>query len=382
MAFLYAILKKPVVTLPVATVIFFVVIFVGFEPVYVNSGPTRDSARSEVEKLTLEKKDLATVTKEVSSTWLVSKNVFASARWNKDAQRAEAFSVYERTDARWDRLFILVAAWLLALVLLAAAPRLALQDAVREVAAPKLDTEELLVQESQLARAQARALYSRSTVLLLGGILIAFTGVAVFVAFLPDESHSPRTLQVNLAERAIFGERSPIVRRIGPDGRVIQEVRPIERDDDARRPIVLLIEKSPEHFVSVVKEVLSPASFSDFLAENFVKALRPFGILIFIESIAWFLLRQYRAMMEDYKVFYRGYLRRTNYLTAFKILRGAPAPDGTTLAFVAALLGEDLSGRLKRDETTEGLEALKSSDPNPVFEMFSTALSKLKSPFS
>ena len=47
-------------------------------------------------------------------------------------------------------------------------------------------------------------------------------------------------------------------------------------------------------------------------------SIRPAGALIFIEAIAWFLLRQYRALIEDYKIFHRMYLKRANYLIAYR----------------------------------------------------------------
>jgi len=101
------------------------------------------------------------------------------------------------------------------------------------------------------------------------------------------------------------------------------------------------------------------------------KVVRPTGVLIFVEAIAWFLLRQYRALVEDYKWFYRLYLKRANYLAALRILQKDPvrAED----AFVAiSLVQEDMSGRLKKGETTESLEAIKIPEDSPVTEILRT----------
>jgi hypothetical protein len=95
------------------------------------------------------------------------------------------------------------------------------------------------------------------------------------------------------------------------------------------------------------------------------RALRPFGMLVFVEGIAWFLLRQYRSLIEDYKGFVRGQLRRSSYLVALK----ACVQAGTSYAdVIRALLSEDLTGRLVKDQTTEALEAMKVREDGPILE--------------
>jgi len=64
--------------------------------------------------------------------------------------------------------------------------------------------------------------------------------------------------------------------------------------------------------------------------------------LLFIEALAWFLLRQHRALIEDYKAFYRYYMRRANYLAALKIAIENPDKDLMT-SVVNTLLSEDLT---------------------------------------
>ncbi|WP_428741240.1 hypothetical protein [Tenacibaculum sp.] len=44
-----------------------------------------------------------------------------------------------------------------------------------------------------------------------------------------------------------------------------------------------------------------------------------FAILIFIESIAWFLLRQYRKIMNDYKFFYKVYQDKLKILELYRL---------------------------------------------------------------
>jgi hypothetical protein len=106
------------------------------------------------------------------------------------------------------------------------------------------------------------------------------------------------------------------------------------------------------------------------------KLIRPTGVLIFVEAISWFLLRQYRALVEDYKWFYRLYLKRANYLAALRILGSSTVrPEDVYVA--VALIQEDLSGRLKSGETTEAIEALKAPEESPISEILRT-LSAIK----
>lgn len=66
------------------------------------------------------------------------------------------------------------------------------------------------------------------------------------------------------------------------------------------------------------------------------------------------LLRQYRSLIEDYKAFHRLYLKRANYLVALKMLSRSEVTQ-PELFLVTTMLSEDLTGRLKVGETTEGI---------------------------
>jgi hypothetical protein len=94
-------------------------------------------------------------------------------------------------------------------------------------------------------------------------------------------------------------------------------------------------------------------------------ALRPALMLVFLEAIAFFLLRQYRSLIEDYKAFYRVTLRASNSLAALRLL-GA-TEEGRQLA-AAALFHEDPSFRW------EG--ANQEAVTNPIFELLQGMLPK------
>ena len=163
----------------------------------------------------------------------------------------------------------------------------------------RLETaEEFMSNQVRAAEAVAASLYERSTLLIAGGIVMAFIGVGVFYFTLPETKDA--------------------------------------------------------------------STMSAFLP----RVIRPTGILIFLEAISWFLLRQYRVQIEDYKAFYRIYLRRANLLMALKTLPKGNSSDAGQIAIAAAFLEDDQTGRLRSGETTEALATLKVSDPNPVFDLF------------
>jgi hypothetical protein len=167
--------------------------------------------------------------------------------------------------------------------------------ASRGKSTPKTATA-LFERDVRAAERRAQVLFNRSTLLLGGGIIMAFIGVTIFYLSLPESAN----------------ERS--------------------------------------------------------LSSYALQAIRPTGVLIFVEAIAWFLLRQYRALIEDYKWFHRLYMKRANYLAAMRILeKSAVRPED--LYIVASLAGENLSDRMKKDETTESLQRLQMSDDNPVSEI-------------
>jgi hypothetical protein len=163
--------------------------------------------------------------------------------------------------------------------------------------------EEYMIADVRHAIDTSDQLFSRSTLLLVGGVVMAFVGVGVF--FL-----------------SLFSNETP----------------------------------STQPISSFIELLSSP---------RFLMAFRSFAMLVFLEAIAWFLLRQYRSLIEDYKSFYRYYMRRANYLAAIKISsqRGG---DSQFAAIVKTLLAEDLTGRLKKDETTETLEGQRLIDANFV----------------
>ena len=119
-----------------------------------------------------------------------------------------------------------------------------------------------------------------------------------------------------------------------------------------------------------------PAMEKPDISIYLTQSIRPTGALLFIEAIAWFLLNQYRALIEDYKSFHRMYLKRANYLISFRTLAKDSTLE-TRLLLVMSLLEEDFSGKLMSGETTESLETIKTVDQNPIFTLINSLVDKL-----
>jgi hypothetical protein len=181
-----------------------------------------------------------------------------------------------------------------------------------------------LLFEIEVARSHARAdiLFNRSTLLLAGGIVMAFIGVIVFYLTLPETTPA--------AGKSITDATATV-----------------------------------SQGATAVSHAASDASI---LSNYALHAIRPTGVLIFLEAIAWFLLRQYRALIEDYKSFYRIYMKRTNYLAVLYLLKSVKVRK-EDLVLITALLKEDLSGKLGKDETTETVQRLTQAEDSPVTEI-------------
>lgn len=106
-------------------------------------------------------------------------------------------------------------------------------------------------------------------------------------------------------------------------------------------------------------------------------ALRPALILIFVESVAFYLLRQYRILIEDYKYFNSIYMRQLNNLECYAMLTSAS--NEKTKDLINALLRENVNRVLASGESTEYLEAIKAADdPSDVLSKVLALVEKIK----
>jgi hypothetical protein len=88
---------------------------------------------------------------------------------------------------------------------------------------------------------------------------------------------------------------------------------------------------------------------------------RPIALLVFIEAIAWFMLRQYRETIDDYKLLHRVYLRRSNLFLAFLLSQDTPHGE-ITRNVVTALLNIDTLEERSHDQLNEGVDIQKRGE--------------------
>jgi hypothetical protein len=103
-----------------------------------------------------------------------------------------------------------------------------------------------------------------------------------------------------------------------------------------------------------------PPSFEPESYEKLLREMLPrLTILIFIELLAGFFLRQYRIGVEDFKYFLDVQRRLAGRHVAFLLVQSLN-DQAATKTFVDALLSQQSDTRLAANETTTTLEAAKS----------------------
>jgi len=110
---------------------------------------------------------------------------------------------------------------------------------------------------------------------------------------------------------------------------LIYEVKKIERDtqDLFNRSTLMLVIGLGVATLGIIIFYISLPDTNILVFENLLsKSLRPIFILIFIESIAFYMLKQYRISMQDYKYFHQKYENRISQKLMFDILND-PEPN-------------------------------------------------------
>lgn len=213
-AFLRRAFTRPRFTVPLVTLVFALVGVVGLGPVIQVHDLSGSLVASELEKL-LEaelkaSKRSGSLSREIGPTWLTTGSVEVFAKWDENQKHVTEVEKKSRgPQVRADRLALLIASWLLAVLLLALGPSMASPSVgpSQQHQTVRLLAEAILEKEADLARTHAQALYSRLTALLLGGVLIAFLGVVVFYLALPEDSQNPvRAQKLLLAQTVLLGD--------------------------------------------------------------------------------------------------------------------------------------------------------------------------------
>ena len=217
-----------------------------------------------------------------------------------------------------------------------------------------LDTLEILREQHHDALQHAALFRNLAMIELLVGVLTAVIGIFVFAYLFSQWSVDVRA-QDRETRSAILGwiavdSKSALMSEIyGADAaaRMRNDVLTVQSRDDrksyngSRNEIGLPVFSPPPPFSSsnqksprppptidellrinetlVKNEPTAEAKASFWDGVNWSGIMRASGIFLAIEAVAWFLLRQYRSLMDDYKEFHYFALRRANYVTAQQI---------------------------------------------------------------
>jgi hypothetical protein len=111
----------------------------------------------------------------------------------------------------------------------------------------------------------------------------------------------------------------------------------------------------------------------DYL-DRFLALLPGFGILFFIEFVAFFFLRQYRSAMDEFRYFDAVRRNREENLVILKMFEENKSIVSTK-EVLSAMSIYSVPGKLSKDETTDILESKKMyTDEGLVFERLVDAL--------
>jgi len=112
--------------------------------------------------------------------------------------------------------------------------------------------------------------------------------------------------------------------------------------------------------------------------EHVLSLLPGFGILFFIEFVAFFFLRQYRSAMDDFRYFDAVRRSREDSLVVLKMFE-ENRTEAPTKDVLAVMNIYSSAGRVGKDETTERLEARRMErDESAIFGKLIDTINDLK----
>lgn len=115
-------------------------------------------------------------------------------------------------------------------------------------------------------------------------------------------------------------------------------------------------------YVLVVQDLPRAGTTQDLIA----RIARSFGLLIFIEGIAWFLLRQHRALLQEHRSFYSLYIKRMNHLLAVRLIPDVENDLALRTLVLTALLQDSPAERLAAGESTPSDAAFSAGENLPL----------------
>lgn len=201
---------------------------------------------------------------------------------------------------------------------------------------------EYITQQATLAREShliAEKIYSRAGAYLFLGCSIAFTGIAVFSTFLVNNT-----------------EKNPIEKRFDISAFNAMSTLNTSRDT-LSKPVVNALR------VAIVNQILNNSSSqgkSDYLyfGVKVIDYLPRFGALLLVEFVAFFFLKQYRIMLEEYR-YYESLKRKRQDDLSFALFLEYNKDNQELIKLVSQRFSDTILHKIGKDETTQVLETQK-----------------------
>ena len=207
---------------------------------------------------------------------------------------------------------------------------------------------ELLAENAVSSRQIAEGIYTRAGVYLLIGAIIAISGLVFF-----------------------YTQTSPLRDLIAKAATIEDSSRLQSSAASTSSTVTALSNPQPQ-------QRAPQADSSALLADLLIAMVPRFGILFFIEFIAFFFLRQYRSAMDEFRHFEAIKRSREDRLALVALMK---AESGSVELFdlLQGNYFSSSSGKLAAGETTESLETRKlTRDELAMFEKFADIISLLR----
>lgn len=203
-------------------------------------------------------------------------------------------------------------------------------------------TNEYITQQAALVRESyiiSEKIYSRAGAYLFLGCSIAFTGIAVFSTFLVDNT-----------------EKNTIEKRFDINALNAMSTLNTSRDT-LSKPVVKALRQA---IINQIMNNDSAQSKSDYVyfGVKVIDYLPRFGALLLVEFVAFFFLKQYRVMLEEYR-YYESLKRKRQDDLSFALFLEFNKDNHELIKIFSQRFSDIVPHKLAKDETTQVLETQK-----------------------
>ncbi|MFZ2406097.1 MAG: hypothetical protein WAW41_13235 [Methylobacter sp.] len=206
-----------------------------------------------------------------------------------------------------------------------------------------LTSNDLLAKFALTSKELADGIYNRAGVYLLVGVMVAFSGLIFFYI---STSNLPGSNSVTADIKAVHSN-------IEKEGVTLDDANTALSGGAADLPN----KKTQTNSVGNESTNTQKNTSLDH-TDMYLSLASRIGVLLFIETIAFFFLRQYRTAMEEFRYYEAVKRRREEMLFLFKTMENSPTKiDPMELIKIGQFFSS--AGKLSKDETTEIIESKK-----------------------